>query len=111
MVMYLEQEQDGNFSRLTSRAQSILLNPQLRQEFTSYFHRRDTFTLGLCNGCQMLSLLSPLIPGSEGWPLFKRNTSQQFEARVVMVQVEESPSLFLKSMGKSVVDGIVWGYD
>jgi len=82
-------------------AKSILLNPRLRDQFQAFFHREDTFGLGVCNGCQMLSHLVELIPGAEGWPRFRRNLSEQFEARVAMVQVEDSPSILLTDMAGS----------
>src|SRR5690554_344627 len=79
-------------------AKSILFNEQARQAFSDFFARPDTFTLGVCNGCQMLSNLRELIPGSEHWPRFVRNRSEQFEARVAMVEVQPSPSVFLSGM-------------
>jgi len=88
-------------------AKSILYNPRARAEFTDFFTRTDTFGLGVCNGCQMLSGLKNLIPGAENWPKFMRNTSEQFEARVVMVEVHASPSLFLKDMDGSKMPVVV----
>ena len=82
-------------------AKSILLNPKVRAGFEAFFKREDTFTLGVCNGCQMLSQLKDLIPGADHWPVFRRNLSEQFEARVVMVEVEASPSIFLADMAGS----------
>ena len=79
-------------------AKSILLNPGARAMFEAFFQRSDTFGLGVCNGCQMLSHLAELIPGAAGWPTFRRNFSEQFEARVTMVQVESSPSILLADM-------------
>ena len=79
-------------------AKSILFNARAREEFKSFFEREDTFALGICNGCQMLSNLHELIPGTDHWPHFVRNMSEQFEARVAMVEVQESPSVFLKGM-------------
>ncbi|MCK9530021.1 MAG: phosphoribosylformylglycinamidine synthase, partial [Gammaproteobacteria bacterium] len=79
-------------------AKSILFNPRAREEFETFFHRGDSFALGVCNGCQMMSNLHELIPGADGWPRFVRNGSEQFEARVAMVEVLRSPSLFLKGM-------------
>jgi phosphoribosylformylglycinamidine synthase len=79
-------------------AKTILLNEKASDEFTAFFQRDDVFGLGVCNGCQMLSQLSHLIPGAEHWPRFHRNLSEQFEARVSMVQVNDSPSIFLKGM-------------
>ena len=71
-------------------AKSILFNSRARDQFQSFFNREDTFALGICNGCQMLSNLHELIPGSDLWPHFVRNVSEQFEARVAMVEVQES---------------------
>jgi phosphoribosylformylglycinamidine synthase len=75
--------------------------------FQAFFEREDSFGLGVCNGCQMLSHLSELIPGAAAWPQFKRNRSEQFEARVVMVQIEDSPSLFLSGMAGSRLPVVV----
>ncbi|TVZ39580.1 phosphoribosylformylglycinamidine synthase [Alteromonadaceae bacterium 2753L.S.0a.02] len=82
-------------------AKSILFNSQARDEFSGFFHRTDTFSLGVCNGCQMFSNLKALIPGAEFWPHFVRNTSEQFEARYSLVAIEKSPSVLLQSMGGS----------
>ena len=79
-------------------AKSILFNPRARDEFTTFFKRPDTFGLGVCNGCQMMSGLKEIIPGAELWPRFIRNTSEQFEARVAMVEVQKSPSIFFSGM-------------
>ncbi len=79
-------------------ARSILMNNALRDMFQSFFHDTGKFSLGVCNGCQMLSTLTDLIPGSEGWPEFVRNKSEQFEARLSMVKVTPSASVFLGSM-------------
>jgi len=79
-------------------AKSILFNPRARDEFEAFFQRDDSFGLGVCNGCQMMSNLHELIPGAETWPHFVRNMSEQFEARVAMVEVMKSPSLFLQGM-------------
>lgn len=79
-------------------AKSILFNTHASKQFAEFFARETTFTLGVCNGCQMLSWLTELIPGSQHWPRFKRNRSEQFEARLVMVAVEPSPSLFFRDM-------------
>ncbi len=79
-------------------AKSILFNKQLRDQFQQFFERKDTLSLGICNGCQMMSLLSDIIPGAAGWPTFKRNLSEQFEARLTMVEVTSSPSVFLQDM-------------
>jgi phosphoribosylformylglycinamidine synthase len=79
-------------------AKSILFNARARDEFASFFAREDTFALGVCNGCQMMSNLSELIPGAAHWPHFVRNRSEQFEARLVLLEVQQSPSLFLRGM-------------
>ncbi|HCR47489.1 MAG TPA: phosphoribosylformylglycinamidine synthase [Marinobacter hydrocarbonoclasticus] len=79
-------------------AKSILFNSIAREAFTEFFARTDTFALGVCNGCQMLSNLRELIPGSDHWPHLVRNKSEQFEARVAMVEVQPSPSIFLNGM-------------
>ena len=79
-------------------AKSILFNSRAREDFSAFFERNDSFGLGVCNGCQMLSNLHELVPGSESWPHFVRNRSEQFEARVAMVQVQDSPSIFLQGM-------------
>jgi phosphoribosylformylglycinamidine synthase len=79
-------------------AKSILFNSKARDEFSAFFGRPDTFALGVCNGCQMMSNLHELIPGAEQWPRFVRNESEQFEARLVMVQVPQNPSIFLSGM-------------
>lgn len=82
----------------TGWAHKILFNPILLAQFQSFFERPDTFTLGVCNGCQMLSQLKNIIPGAKHWPNFQKNLSEQFEARLVMVKVQETQSLFFKSM-------------
>ena len=82
-------------------AKSILLNARARGEFESYFGRGDVFALGVCNGCQMMSNLREIIPGSAHWPKFLKNRSEQFEARFIMVEVTESPSLFFAGMAGS----------
>jgi len=79
-------------------AKSILFNPRAREQFQRFFARTDSFTLGVCNGCQMLSTLAELIPGAERWPRFVQNRSERFEARLSLVQIEESPSLFFRGM-------------
>jgi len=79
-------------------AKSILLNARARDEFEAFFARSDVFALGVCNGCQMMSNLHELIPGAAGWPKFLKNKSEQFEARFVMVEVVQSPSLFFSGM-------------
>lgn len=82
-------------------AKSILFNPRAREQFEAFFNRGDSFALGVCNGCQMLSNLRELIPGADHWPHFVRNRSEQFEARFAMVEVLQSPSLFLRDMAGS----------
>jgi phosphoribosylformylglycinamidine synthase len=83
-------------------AKSVLFNEKLRREFERFFQRETTLSLGVCNGCQMMSVLSELIPGTKHWPRFIRNQSEQFEARVALVKVAESPSAFLQGMMGSV---------
>lgn len=80
---------------------SILERPALRDRFAAFFGRPDTFSLGVCNGCQMLSQLKDIIPGAEQWPRFLRNRSEQFEARTALLEVVESPSIFLRGMAGS----------
>jgi phosphoribosylformylglycinamidine synthase len=82
-------------------AKSILLNARARDEFEVFFGRSDVFALGVCNGCQMMSNLHEIIPGTAHWPKFLKNKSEQFEARFVMVEVAESPSLFFAGMAGS----------
>lgn len=82
-------------------AQSILFNARARDEFATFFARTDTFALGVCNGCQMMSHLQAIIPGTAHWPRFGRNRSEQFEARFVMVRIGTSPSLFFDGMAGS----------
>jgi len=82
-------------------AKSILFNSRARDQFSVFFEREDTFSLGVCNGCQMLSNLKSLIPGAQHWPHFVRNRSEQFEARFVMVEVEQSASILLEGMAGS----------
>lgn len=79
-------------------AKSILFNNQVRDEFAAFFARQDTLSLGVCNGCQMMSNLYELIPGAELWPRFVRNRSERFEARFSLVEVAKSPSLLLQDM-------------
>jgi phosphoribosylformylglycinamidine synthase len=79
-------------------AKSILFNSRGRDEFAAFFERPDSFALGVCNGCQMLSNLRELIPGASGWPRFVRNRSEQFEARLSLVEVLDSPSILLTGM-------------
>jgi phosphoribosylformylglycinamidine synthase len=82
-------------------AKTILFNNQLRDQFEQFFHRPEIFSLGVCNGCQMLSNLKTLIPGAELWPRFVRNLSEQFEARFSLVRVEDSPSILMRGMAGS----------
>lgn len=82
-------------------AKSILFNVRARDEFSAFFARPDSFALGVCNGCQMMSNLRELIPGAAHWPHFVRNKSEQFEARLCMVEILESPSLFFNGMAGS----------
>ncbi len=84
-------------------AKTILFNTRARDIFANFFSREHTFGLGVCNGCQMLSALKELIPGAENWPRFVRNESEQFEARLSQVQIEESPSILLAGMAGSTM--------
>ncbi|MFZ5556920.1 MAG: phosphoribosylformylglycinamidine synthase [Pseudomonadota bacterium] len=88
-------------------AKSILYNPRAREEFEAFFRRPDTLALGVCNGCQMMSNLHALIPGAAAWPHFVRNRSEQFEARLVMVEVTPSNSVFLEGMAGSRLPVVV----
>jgi len=82
-------------------ATSILERSKLRAQFAAFFARTDTFSLGVCNGCQMLSQLKDIIPGAESWPRFLRNRSEQFEARTSLLEVVQSPSVFFRGMAGS----------
>ena len=82
-------------------AKSILFNPRAREDLARFFGRDDTFALGVCNGCQMMSNLHELIPGAETWPRFVRNRSEQFEARLALVEVAPGPSILLAGMAGS----------
>lgn len=84
-------------------ASSILYNPRAKEEFEAFFNRNESFALGVCNGCQMLSQLGEIIPGSAHFPTFKRNTSEQFEARFSSVKIGKSNSIFLDGMQDSVM--------
>ncbi len=84
-------------------AKSALYNARARDEFSAFFARPDTIALGVCNGCQMMAALKELIPGAEAWPRFVKNTSEQFEARVVLVEVLPGPSVFFAGMAGSLV--------
>jgi phosphoribosylformylglycinamidine synthase len=82
-------------------ARSILFNPVLAEQFAAFFNRDDTFALGVCNGCQMMAALAPMIPGAQAWPKFTRNRSEQFEARLSLVEVLDSASIFFAGMAGS----------
>lgn len=82
-------------------AKTILFNTKVRDQFSQFFHRNDTFSLGVCNGCQMMSNLKTLIPGADHWPRFVRNLSEQFEARFSLVQIQPSPSVLFQGMAGS----------
>ena len=84
-------------------AKSILFNDKLKEAFAAFFARPDTFTLGVCNGCQMVAQLKEIIPGAANWPEFTRNRSERFEARYVTVEIAPSPSVLLKGMEGSRV--------
>jgi phosphoribosylformylglycinamidine synthase len=79
-------------------AKTILFNNKLSDQFAEFFQRSDSFALGICNGCQMMSNLKSIIPGAQAWPKFTRNKSEQFEARFAMVEITESPSIFFAGM-------------
>lgn len=82
-------------------AKSILFNPRASDQFAAFFERQSTFSLGVCNGCQMLSNLKALIPGAQDWPHFVTNKSERFEARVAMIEVAPSASIFFDDMAGS----------
>jgi phosphoribosylformylglycinamidine synthase len=84
-------------------ARSVLFNPDLTQEFSQFFSRGDTFGLGICNGAQMFAALADLIPGAQAWPRFTRNRSEQYEARLSLVEVLDSPSIFTSGMAGSLI--------
>ena len=84
-------------------ATNILYNQALKDQFQQFFSNEEVFSLGICNGCQTLSLLSSLIPGTHAWPRFKRNNSEKFEARLSQVLIKESPSIFFKDMAGSLM--------
>ncbi len=88
-------------------AKTILFNARARDQFAAFFARPDTFTLGICNGCQMVSNLRDIVPGSSHWPRFVRNLSEQYEARVALVHVERSPSVLLAGMEGSQIPIVV----
>ncbi|HEU4530465.1 MAG TPA: phosphoribosylformylglycinamidine synthase subunit PurQ, partial [Steroidobacteraceae bacterium] len=78
-------------------------NARAREQFSAYFQRPDTFSLGVCNGCQMFAALRELVPGTEHWPVFVRNRSEQYEARLSLVQVTDSPSVLFSGMQGSIL--------
>ena len=84
-------------------AKTILFNDRLKEMFTEFFARADSFALGVCNGCQMMAQLREIIPGAVSWPHFGRNVSTRFEARLSMVEIQESASLFFAGMDGSRV--------
>ena len=84
-------------------ARSILFNPALAESFAAFFNRSNSFALGVCNGCQMMAALAAIIPGSQAWPQFTRNRSEQFEARLSQVEVLDSPSIFFSGMAGSLL--------
>ena len=88
-------------------AKSILYTERLRRMFTGFFEREDSFALGVCNGCQMLAALKQLIPGASAWPRFVRNRSDQFEARLALVEIEPGPSILLEGMAGSRLPVVV----
>jgi phosphoribosylformylglycinamidine synthase len=88
-------------------AKTILFNDRLKEMFTTFFERSDSFSLGVCNGCQMMAQLRDIIPGTAAWPSFGRNVSARFEARICMVTIEESPSLFFAGMSGARIPIVV----
>jgi len=88
-------------------AKSILFHPELKDAFAAFFARPDTFALGVCNGCQMMAHLAPIIPGAGNWPTFHRNRSEQFEARFAMVEIAASPSIFFAGMAGAKLPVVV----
>ena len=88
-------------------ATSILERPALREQFARFFERADSFSLGVCNGCQMFAQLKGLVPGAEHWPRFLRNRSEQYEARLALVEVQDSPSILLAGMAGSRIPVVV----
>jgi phosphoribosylformylglycinamidine synthase len=88
-------------------AKTILFNAKLKEMFAEFFTRSDSFSLGVCNGCQMMSQLREIIPGAAAWPEFKRNISARFEARWSMVEIEDSPSLFFDGMAGAKIPIVV----
>jgi phosphoribosylformylglycinamidine synthase len=88
-------------------ARSVLFNPRLAEQFAAFFNRTDSIALGVCNGCQMMASLATIIPGAGAWPKFTRNQSEQYEGRLVTVQVEASPSIFYAGMEGSRIPIVV----
>jgi len=88
-------------------ANTVMFNTRARDQFDAFFHRQDSFALGVCNGCQMMSALKSIIPGAAHWPSFERNRSEQFEARLLQVEVLDSPSIFLSGMAGSKLPLVV----
>ncbi len=88
-------------------AKTILFNDQLREQFATFFARPDTFSLGICNGCQMMAQLAEIVPGADGWPRFERNVSTRFEARLCMTEIPATHSLFLKDMAGARIPIVV----
>src|SRR5690606_2499382 len=84
-------------------ARTIRFNDHLSDQFSAYFARPDTFALGVCNGCQMMAALASMIPGAEHWPRFTRNQSEKYEARLSLVEIADSPSLFMQGMAGAQV--------
>src|SRR5690606_6546854 len=84
-------------------AKSVLFNARARDEFSAFFAREDTFALGVCNGCQMMSNLHEIIPGADHWPRFVQNQSERFEARVASLLIEKTPSVLFAGMEGSVL--------
>ena len=88
-------------------ATTILKNNYLLNEFKKFFQRKNTFTLGVCNGCQMISILKNIIPGASHFPKFETNLSGRFESRTIMIEVLKSKSIFLKNMEGSIIPTII----
>ena len=88
-------------------AKSVLFHPELKDAFAAFFARPDTFALGVCNGCQMMSNLAAIIPGAEHWPTFHQNRSERFEARFTQVEIPASPSIFFAGMAGSKLPVVV----
>jgi phosphoribosylformylglycinamidine synthase len=87
-------------------AKSILFNARARKEFEAFLARTDTFALGICNGCQMMAAMKEIVPGAQHWPSFERNRSEQFEGRLVMVEIVESPAIVFRGMAGSRIPGV-----